>query len=110
MQQLKHVRFPEEAGVSSQGILNYIAAPCPECGARLMEKTSRKNRKFYGCECYPECSFVSWEMPVTEKCPQCGSYMIEKRNRKGEVWHICANETCRCRMEVKQDDMEAEEE
>ena len=26
MQQLEHVRFPEEAGISSQGILNYIAA------------------------------------------------------------------------------------
>ena len=26
MQNLEHVRFPEEAGVSSQGILNYIAA------------------------------------------------------------------------------------
>ena len=26
MQQLEHVRFPEEAGVSSKGILNYIAA------------------------------------------------------------------------------------
>ena len=26
MQQLEHVRFPEEAGISSKGILNYIAA------------------------------------------------------------------------------------
>ena len=26
MQQLSHVRFPEEASLSSQGILNYIAA------------------------------------------------------------------------------------
>ncbi|MBR6666750.1 MAG: serine hydrolase [Clostridia bacterium] len=26
MQQLEHVRFPEEAGISSRGILNYIAA------------------------------------------------------------------------------------
>ncbi len=26
MQQLEHVRFPEEAGISSQGILNYISA------------------------------------------------------------------------------------
>ena len=26
MQRLEHVRFPEEAGISSQGILNYIAA------------------------------------------------------------------------------------
>ena len=69
-----------------------------------MEKTSKKNRKFYGCERYPECDFVSWEMPVTDKCPQCGGYMVEKRSRKGEVWHLCANETCRCRVEVTQDE------
>ena len=89
---------------NTKPILNYIAAPCPKCGARLMEKTSKKNRKFYGCERYPECNFVSWEMPVTDKCPQCGGYMVEKRSRKGEVWHLCANETCRCRVEVKQDE------
>ncbi|MGN0777546.1 MAG: type I DNA topoisomerase [Aristaeellaceae bacterium] len=89
---------------NTKPILNYIAASCPKCGARLMEKTSKKNRKFYGCECYPECDFVSWEMPVTDQCPQCGGFMVEKRNRKGEVWHLCANETCRCRVEVRQDD------
>ena len=81
-------------------IATYLDAPCPVCGARLMEKTSRKNRKFYGCERYPDCDFVSWEKPVTDKCPQCGGYMVEKRNRKGEIWHLCANETCRCRVEV----------
>ena len=93
---------------NTKPILNYIEAPCPVCGARLMEKTSRKNRKFYGCENYPECEFVSWEKPVVDKCPQCGGYMVEKRSRKGEVMHLCANETCRCRVEVK--DSEAEEE
>ena len=90
--------FPECR--NTMAIATYIEAPCPVCGARLMEKTSRKNRKFYGCERYPECDFVSWEKPVTDKCPQCGGYMVEKRNRKGEVWHLCANETCRCRVEV----------
>ncbi len=89
---------------NTKPILNYIEAPCPECGARLMEKTSRKNRKFFGCEKYPECSFVSWEKPVVEKCPQCGSYMVEKRGRKGELWHLCANETCHYRVEVQQDE------
>ncbi len=85
---------------NTKPIVTYIDAHCPQCGARLMEKTSKKNRKFYGCERYPECDFVSWEMPVTEKCPQCGSYMVEKRGRKGERWRLCANETCRCRIEV----------
>ncbi|MBE5802947.1 MAG: type I DNA topoisomerase [Clostridiales bacterium] len=94
---------------NTKPILNYIAAPCPSCGGRLMEKTSRKNRKFYGCEHYPECDFVSWEMPVVEKCPQCGGYMVEKRGRKGDVWHLCANETCRCRVEVKQEEGTEEE-
>ena len=93
---------------NTKPIITYIDAPCPKCGGRLMEKTSKKNRKFYGCEHYPECDFVSWEKPVTDKCPQCGSYMIEKRSRKGEVWHLCANETCRCRVEVSSEEQEEE--
>ena len=86
---------------NTKPVLNYIRAKCPQCGGRLLEKTSRKNRKFYGCEHYPECDFVSWEMPVDERCPKCGSYMTLKRNSKGEQWHLCANETCRHRVEVK---------
>ena len=95
---------------NTKPILNYIEAPCPSCGARLMEKTSRKNRKFFGCEHYPECDFVSWEKPVVEKCPQCGSFMVEKRGRKGELWYLCANETCHCRVEVQSEDAAETEE
>ncbi len=91
--------FPECR--NTKPIVTYIEAPCPKCGKRLMEKNSRKNRKFYGCEGYPECDFVSWELPVKERCPQCGSYMTEKVGRKGEVWHLCANETCRHRVKVE---------
>ena len=80
---------------NAKPILKYIAAPCPKCGARLMEKNSKKNRKFFGCEKYPECDFVSWEMPIIDKCPQCGSYMVEKRGKRGETVHLCANEKCR---------------
>ena len=90
--------FPECR--NTKAIINYIEAPCPKCGKRLMEKNSKKNRKFYGCEGYPECDFVSWELPVIEHCPQCGSYMTEKVGRKGEKWHLCANETCRHRVKV----------
>ena len=85
---------------NAKPILHYIDAPCPKCGARLMEKTSKKNRKFYGCEKYPECDFVSWEKPITDQCPQCGSYMVEKRGKRGELIHLCANETCRCKVAV----------
>ncbi len=85
--------FPECR--NTMPILKYIDAPCPQCGKRLLEKTSRKNRRFYGCEGYPECDFVSWDKPVEEKCPKCGHYMIEKKNNKGETIHLCTNESCR---------------
>ena len=71
-----------------------IEAPCPKCGAKLLEKTSHKGRKFYGCERYPDCDFVSWEMPVKERCPKCGGYMVLKRGKK-ENYYLCANESCR---------------
>ena len=77
-----------------------IEAPCPQCGGKLLEKTSRKGRKFYGCERYPECEFVSWEMPVADKCPKCGGYMVFKRGKKGENYHVCVNENCRERVAV----------
>lgn len=90
--------FPECR--NTKPILTYIDAPCPKCGGKLLEKTSRKNRKFYGCEHYPECDFVSWEMPVKEKCEKCGSYMTLKTNRNGVSFHLCSNETCHHKVEV----------
>jgi len=93
---------------NTKPVLNYIKTSCPSCGGRLLEKTSRKNRKFFGCEHYPECSFVSWEMPVDDRCPKCGTYMTLKRNRKGEAWHLCANETCRYRLEVQSEETNEE--
>ena len=91
---------------NAKPILYYIDAPCPKCGSKLMEKTSKKNRKFYGCECYPECDFVSWEKPIVEKCPKCGSHMIEKRGKHGEIIHLCANETCRYKEAIKTPEVE----
>ncbi len=94
--------FPECR--NAKPIVTYIDTPCPKCGARLMEKMStRTKRRFYGCERFPECDFVSWEKPLADKCPKCGSYMIEKRSRKGEVLHLCANESCRYRESVAAD-------
>ena len=80
---------------NTKPIVVYLEVPCPKCGKRLMEKVSKKGRKFYGCESYPECDFISWDKPVSEKCLRCGSYMVEKHNRKGETLHLCSNENCR---------------
>ena len=87
---------------NTKPILQYLDTPCPRCGKRLLIKTSRKNRRFYGCEGYPECDFVSWDKPAAEKCPKCGQYMIEKQNNKGETIHLCTNENCRYKTIIPQ--------
>ena len=94
---------------NTKPLLTYADAACPKCGKRLLEKVSRKNRKFYGCEGYPECDFVSWDKPVSEKCPECGSYMVEKRNAKGEIVHLCANESCRYKSAVIRKEEDSDE-
>ena len=78
-----------------------INVPCPQCGAELLERVSRKGRKFYGCERYPECDFVSWDLPVKEKCPVCGGRMVFKRGAKDTMYHVCVNESCRHRVQIE---------
>ena len=78
-----------------------IGVKCPKCGGEILERTSKKGRRFYGCEHYPECDFVSWDMPVNDLCPVCGSRMVLKRGPKDTVFHVCVNETCRHRVQVE---------
>lgn len=101
-------RFPECR--NTKPIIAYVDTPCPKCGARLMEKSSRKGSRFYGCERYPECDFVSWDLPVPDRCPVCGGFMVFKQNKKGERWHLCANETCRHRVQLPEEEQEMDEE
>ena len=89
--------FPECR--NTKNIVVEIPTPCPKCGAKVLEKTSHKGKRFYGCERYPDCDFVSWNMPVEEKCPQCGSYMTLTENRRGR-FHVCSNDTCRFRIRL----------
>ncbi len=43
--------------------------PARSAAASCWSDLSRKGRKFYGCERYPECDFVSWEMPGSGEVP-----------------------------------------
>ena len=70
--------YPECKNVKS--IINYIDVPCPVCGARVVEKKTRRGKKFYVCENGPDnCNYISWNKPkVGEKwTPE-----IEKENNK----------------------------
>jgi DNA topoisomerase-1 len=46
---------------------------CPKCGARILAKKSQKGKKYYGCEMNPQCDFMTWDQPLSDKCPKCNN-------------------------------------
>lgn len=67
--------------------------PCPKCGAPLLIRRTRKGRKFYGCASYPQCDFVTWDMPTSQRCPACGGMLVQKK-RGNRSYLACINEEC----------------
>ena len=63
-----------------------ISCPKEGCGGKVLEKTTRTRRVFYGCTNYPKCDFASWDRPVEQACPVCGnSWLVQKTSKvKGE--------------------------
>ncbi len=59
-------------------ILRRLVLPARNAAKILYYVKPRRGRRYYGCENNPECDFMSWAKPSSEKCPKCGSYMVEK--------------------------------
>ena len=55
-----------------------VVAKCPQCGKDVLARKSKKGKIFYGCEGYPDCTYISWNIPANEKCPKCEEEMIVK--------------------------------
>ncbi|GGF11147.1 DNA topoisomerase 1 [Halobacillus andaensis] len=69
---------------NTKPILKKIDVTCPKCKeGEVVERKSKKNRKFFGCDQYPECDFISWDKPISRPCPKCESLLVEKKAKKG---------------------------
>lgn len=71
-------------------------AKCPECGSDIVKRFTKKNKPYYTCSAYPNCKFISWELPAPILCPECKSPMkiVEDKNT-GKVTYICQNKDCK---------------
>lgn len=79
--------FPECR--NTKPYLEKIGVSCPICGKDIVIRKTKKGRRYYGCENNPECEFMTWQKPSTQKCPKCGSYMLEKGTKL-----VCNDEKC----------------
>jgi len=86
--------FPECR--TAKPIIRETGVSCPECASPLLERKSRRGRKFYGCSGYPACKFTTWDVPQKEKCPACGYLTV----KKGNGWR-CARKECGAKINLQ---------
>lgn len=75
--------LPSEDGPKTVG-------KCPECGAGMVARQSKRGKTYYSCSSYPECKFMSWDIPTGEKCPTCGQPLV--KTARGTV--KCSDKEC----------------
>ena len=46
--------------------LEKVGVPCPKCGKEVVVRKTQKGRRYFGCEGYPECDFMSWQKPAVD--------------------------------------------
>ena len=42
---------------------------CPKCGGDITKKFTKTGKAFYGCASYPNCDFLSWDLPAHTFAP-----------------------------------------
>ena len=53
--------FPECRNTKS--IVEKAGADCPDCGAELIVRRTKKGRRYYACSNYPTCKYMTWTRP-----------------------------------------------
>ena len=66
-------------------------AKCPDCGGDVIEKKTKRRTSFYGCSNYPNCNFMTWDLPTDQVCPKCGKSLFKK---KGNILYCPDKEGC----------------
>jgi DNA topoisomerase-1 len=74
---------------------------CPEegCNGTLVERVTKKGKRFYACSRYPDCKFAMWDEPFDATCPECGTKVLRiRRYKNGDIVLMCRNKDCGYRM------------
>lgn len=79
-----------------------VLCPAKGCSGELVEKTSRRGKTFYGCSQFPNCTFATWDKPVSRECPVCkAKFLVEKTTKKKGTFLACLTEECGYREDIE---------
>ena len=98
-----------KAKQNMQKVLIESDVTCPNCGSKMVVRTSRFGTQFLGCSKYPECKTmlplnsdgqtIEQNKETEEKCEKCGSSMLQKTGPYGPYLE-CSNENCKNRKKI----------
>ncbi len=80
---------------NTKKIIKDTGGICPKCGKKVLQQKSKKGKKFFGCQGYPECDFMTWDTPTSDKCPKCndGTTLFKKSGKLFCLKNGCGYET-----------------
>ena len=67
---------------------------CPHCGRAMIKRTSKANKPYYTCSGYPDCKFISWDIPAPILCPKCKNAMRIVKSKDGSIKYVCSDAKC----------------
>jgi DNA topoisomerase-1 len=79
---------------NTKSIVENVGVNCPECGKPLIYRHSKTGKKYISCSGYPECKFISWNVPTGEKGTKCGKHLEYVYNKSGKRFVSCSNKEC----------------
>ncbi len=78
--------YPECKYIKKEEVEVKEVIDCPKCDGKIIERTTRKGKIFWGCNKYPKCKYASWYLPIDKKCDKCGENLVVKNDTE-----ICPN-------------------
>ncbi len=80
---------------NTKRIVKDTGGVCPKCHKKVLQKKSKKGKKYFGCEDNPACDFMTWDTPVSDKCPKCndGTTLFKKGGKMFCLKEGCGYET-----------------
>jgi DNA topoisomerase-1 len=79
---------------NTKPILKETGVDCPLCKGMIVERRTKRGKTFYGCVNYPQCQFMTWDVPLKETCETCGTFKVRHNFKKGRFMIICGNPAC----------------
>ena len=85
---------------NTKKIVKDTGGVCPKCKKKVLQKKSKKGKKYFGCEDNPTCDFMTWDTPVSDKCPKCndGTTLFKKGGKM-----FCLKDGCGYEVAVRKE-------